>query len=100
MIVRNLSGTPINQWDRSTIQDAVEHYLGMKNDHLDLVVTSLWGDVHDEVKSRPVKEGYTTQEIIADLEGDEDYSNQVWWVCRLSPSFKTVMVKEVIHYKG
>ncbi|MEC7367630.1 MAG: hypothetical protein VX457_06145 [Actinomycetota bacterium] len=99
MNVRNLSGSNLDKYDRGVIELEIETYLGMKNDCPVAVVTQVWNDDgFDFTGIRPVRDGYSVEEVVADLKDyqDEDYKKQVWWVCHLSPSFKTVMVKEVI----
>lgn len=97
--VRNLSGVTIDKYDRSFITSEVESYLAMKNDCKLLVISQVWNGTYEHDGVRPVKEGYTVEEMILDLEEDlrfEGYANQVWYVCQLSKSLKTIMVKEVI----
>ena len=100
MNVRNLSNSNLDKYDRSIIELEIEKYLGMKNDCPVAVVTQVWNDDgFDYTGVRPVKEGYSIEEVVTGLKQDyqdEDYVHQVWWICRLSPSFKTLMVKEVI----
>ena len=96
--VRNLSGVAIDGWERSFIANEVESYLAMKNDCPILVISQVWDGTYELDGVRAVKEGYTVEEMILDLEKDlrfEGYSNQIWFVCQLSKSLKTIMVKEV-----
>ena len=101
--VRNLSGVTITNWERSFIANEVESYLAMKNDCPLLVISQVCNGMYELDGIRAVKEGYTIEEMILDLEEDlrfEGYSNQIWFVCQLSKSLKTIMVKEVIRYEG
>jgi len=101
--VRNLSGVTISGWERSFIASEVESYLAMKNDCPLLVISQVSDGSYELDGIRAVKEGYTIEEMILDLEEDlrfEGYANQIWFVCQLSKSLKTIMVKEVIRYEG
>lgn len=99
MNVRNLSGIALSNYDRSFITSEVESYLAMKNDCKLLVISQVSNGFYEHDGVRPVREGYTIEEMILDLEEDlrfEGYANQIWFVCQLSKSLKTIMVKEVI----
>ena len=103
MNVRNLSGVTMYKWERSFIVNEVESYLAMKNDCPLLVISQISDDSYELDGIRAVKEGYTIEEMVLDLEEDlrfEGYANQIWFVCQLSKSLKTIMVKEVIRYEG
>lgn len=99
MNVRNLSGTVLNVSDRNFIASEVESYLAMKNDCPLLVISQVSNGTYELEGTRAVKEGYTVEEMVQDLKEDlcfPDYVDQVWFVCQLSKSLKTIMVKEII----
>ena len=99
MNVRNLSGSNLDKYNRSFIAEEVESYLAMKNDCPLLIISQVSNSWYELQATRPVKEGYTVEEIIRDLDEQltfEGYGHQVWFVCRLSKSLKTIMVEEVI----
>ena len=96
--VRNLSGVFLTVFEREFIANEVVVYLAKKNDCLTVVISQVSDGFYELDAIRPVKEGYTVEEIIRELDRDltfEGYTNQVWYVCQLSKSFRTVMVKEV-----
>lgn len=99
MNVRNLSGTVLNVSDRNFIAGEVKSYLEEKNDCPTIVISQVCNGMYELEGTRAVKDGYTIEEMVQDLKEDlcfPDYVNQVWFVCQLSKSLKTIMVKEVI----
>lgn len=102
MKVRNLSGNPLSRSKREFILHQAEHYLGMKNDH-PIFVTGYVSDGFYELEATsPVREGYSTSEIITELNRERDfpgYREKNWFVCQLSRSFKTILVLS-IHHEG
>lgn len=96
--VRNLSGDSLSRTEREFIVNEVNWYLGMKNDHRLLVTGHISNGMYSLEATRSVKEGYTPQEIIEELNEErtfEGYTDKVWFVCQLSPSQRTISVKEV-----
>lgn len=97
--VRNLSGVSLSEYDRDFIAGEVESYLEKKNDCPLLVISRVSNGMYELEGTRAVKEGYTVEEMVEDLKEDlcfPDYADQVWFVCKLSKSLKTIMVREVI----
>ena len=97
-VVRNLSGGSLSRTEREFIVNEVNWYLGMKNDHRLLVTGHISNGMYSLEATRPVKEGYTPQEIIEELNEERSfpgYTDKVWYVCQLSPSRRTISVKEV-----
>ena len=96
--VRNLSGAPLSGFEREFIASEVQTYLAKKNDCPLLVISQVSDGFYELDAIRPIKEGYTVEEIVRELDRDltfDGYTDQVWYVCQLSKSFRTVMVKEV-----
>ena len=99
MNIRNVSGEKLSLGERDLINNEVAIYLARRNDCPVVVISEVTDGWYEQETIRPVKEGYSVQEIVNDLRKElafEGYTNQVWYVCRLSKSLKTIIVKEVI----
>ena len=96
-VVRNLSGAPLSQYDREFIANETMMYL-VGGDHPVFVVGYVSDGFYELEARSPVREGYTPQEVVEELNEErtfEGYTNKVWFVCQLSPSRRTISVKEV-----
>ena len=96
--VCNRSGQTLDKYDRDIVRRAVVDYLYDGSDTRLLVVAHKWCDTgHEHTVAQDVPESYSTLEVVEELR-DSKYpsSRQIFWVCRLSSTYKTVQVLKVV----
>ena len=97
--VRNISKKKLAGSERDFIRNEVAIYLARRNDCPFVVISEISDGWYEQEAIRPVREGYTVDEVVNDLGQElifDGYTNQVWYVCQLSKSLKTITVLEVI----
>ena len=96
--VCNRSGQTLDKYDRDIVRRAVVDSLYDGSDTRLLVVAHKWCDTgYEHTVAQDVPESYSTLEVVEELR-DTEYpsSRQIFWVCRLSTTYKTVQVLKVV----